>query len=169
VPLPAHDVSYRILDVLQKYGRHIEPEGENNHKWLGRDMFFPRVLEYVKKHQPVKMILPSFPWKSVNRVDKVTGALPDLGEELALSRLNALCVEIGKVYEYGAEVHIATDGLVFNGMQLSINYGYSPLPRILSTLKDKTIYIYIYTDSTCWNQMWLESQITTLGITASHF
>ena len=45
----------------------------------------------------------------------MTGALPDLGEELALARLHNLCEDIGKVYEHGAQVTIATDGLVFNG------------------------------------------------------
>ncbi|KZL78855.1 pyoverdine dityrosine biosynthesis protein [Colletotrichum incanum] len=107
-------VAHKILDVLQVFGRHIIPEGQENHEWLGRKMFHPRVEEYVKKGESVKMIIPAFPWKSINRTDKVTGVLPDLGEELALARLNDLCVEIGKVYTHGAEVHIATDGLVFN-------------------------------------------------------
>ena len=51
----------------------------------------------------------------INLVDKVTGKLPDLGEELAMARLNSLCVDIAEVYEHGAEITIATDGLVFNG------------------------------------------------------
>ncbi|KAK1570248.1 pyoverdine/dityrosine biosynthesis protein [Colletotrichum navitas] len=107
-------VAHKVLDVLEVFGRHIIPEGQENHEWLGRKMFHPRVEEYIKKNESVKMIIPAFPWKSINRTDKVTGALPDLGEELALARLNDLCVEIGKVYTHGAEVHIATDGLVFN-------------------------------------------------------
>ncbi|KDN61691.1 putative pyoverdine/dityrosine biosynthesis protein [Colletotrichum sublineola] len=107
-------VAHKVLDILEVFGRHIIPEGQENHEWLGRTMFHPRVEEYVKKGESVKMIIPAFPWKSINRTDKVTGALPDLGEELALARLNDLCVEIGKVYTHGAEVHIATDGLVFN-------------------------------------------------------
>ncbi|EFQ36191.1 pyoverdine/dityrosine biosynthesis protein [Colletotrichum graminicola M1.001] len=111
-------VAHKILDVLEVFGRHIIPEGHENHEWLGRKIFHPRVEEYVKKKESVKMIIPAFPWKSINRTDKVTGALPDLGEELALARLNDLCVEIGKVYTHGAEVHIATDGLVFNAWLL---------------------------------------------------
>ncbi|KAK2027389.1 pyoverdine/dityrosine biosynthesis protein [Colletotrichum zoysiae] len=107
-------VAHKILDILEVFGRHIILEGQENHEWLGRKMFHPRVEEYVKKSESVKMIIPAFPWKSINRTDKVTGALPDFGEELALARLNDLCVEIGKVYTQGAEVHIATDGLVFN-------------------------------------------------------
>ncbi|PNP78552.1 hypothetical protein FNYG_08100 [Fusarium nygamai] len=109
-----HDKAQRILDVLETYGRHIQPDGEGNCKWLGRERCFAHVAQHVKDQRPVRMILPSFPWKSINRVEKVIGALPDLGEELALERLNALCVDIGKVYEHGAEIHIATDGLVFN-------------------------------------------------------
>ncbi|KAK2044695.1 pyoverdine/dityrosine biosynthesis protein [Colletotrichum somersetense] len=111
-------VAHKILDILEVFGRHIIPEGQENHEWLGRKMFHPRVEEYVKKSESVKMIIPAFPWKSINRTDKVTGALPDFGEELALARLNDLCVEIGKVYTQGAEVHIATDGLVFNAWLL---------------------------------------------------
>ncbi|KAI3538148.1 pyoverdine/dityrosine biosynthesis protein [Colletotrichum tamarilloi] len=110
----SEQVAHKILDVLQAFGRHIIPEGQENHEWLGRKMFHGRVEEYVKKGESVKMIIPAFPWKSINRTDKVTGVLPDLGEDLALARLNDLCVEIGKVYTHGAEVHIATDGLVFN-------------------------------------------------------
>lgn len=111
----SEQIAHKVLDVLEVFGRHIIPEGQENHEWLGRKMFHPRVKDYVKRGESVKMIIPAFPWKSVNRTDKVTGTLPDLGEELALARLNDLCEEIGKVYQHGAEVHIATDGLVFNG------------------------------------------------------
>ncbi|KAF0327129.1 hypothetical protein K4K61_003356 [Colletotrichum sp. SAR11_59] len=108
------EIAHKIMDIFQSYGRHILPEGETEHTWIGRKMFLPRVEQYIRDNVPIKMIIPSFPWKSINRVDKVIGVLPDLGEDLALARLNALCVDIGKVYQGGAEVHIATDGLVFN-------------------------------------------------------
>ncbi|KAK7718196.1 hypothetical protein SLS57_006071 [Botryosphaeria dothidea] len=60
------------------------------------------------------MVLPSFPWKSINRIDKVLGTEPDLGEELALARVNDLCRSVQQVYEPGAMVVIATDGLCYN-------------------------------------------------------
>lgn len=53
--------------------------------------------------------------KQINRIEKVNGSLPDLGEVLALARLNSLCKDIETVYPKGAEVTIATDGLVFDG------------------------------------------------------
>jgi pyoverdine/dityrosine biosynthesis protein Dit1 len=41
--------------------------------------------------------------------------LPDLGEELAMTRLNSIAVAIKNVYEPGALVNIASDGILFNG------------------------------------------------------
>jgi pyoverdine/dityrosine biosynthesis protein Dit1 len=40
--------------------------------------------------------------------------LPDLGEELALARLNQMCEDIRAVYPMGGQVWLATDGLVFD-------------------------------------------------------
>jgi pyoverdine/dityrosine biosynthesis protein Dit1 len=61
------------------------------------------------------MLLPGFPFKSPNNKTKVLGVLPDLGEELALKRLDSMAVAVEKVYEGGAEIHITSDGLVYNG------------------------------------------------------
>ena len=114
---PSTEQASKILDVLQRYGQHIKDENDKSahSTWPGRAKFLPKVEQQVEACQAIKMILPSFPWKSVNAVDKVTGKLPDLGEELALARLNALCKDVAEVYEPGAEVTIATDGLVFSG------------------------------------------------------
>ncbi|PVH95939.1 hypothetical protein DM02DRAFT_476428, partial [Periconia macrospinosa] len=105
-----------ILDVIQRYGKHLAPkEGEGKQEeWIGRPMFMERVLTQLRRGEAIKMILPAFPWKSINKVDKVTGILPDLGEELALARLNQMCEDIRAVYSFGGEVHLATDGLVFD-------------------------------------------------------
>ena len=43
------------------------------------------------------------------------GHLPDLGEELALELLQRLGTDVEKVYAPGAQVIIATDGVLFNG------------------------------------------------------
>jgi len=40
--------------------------------------------------------------------------LPDLGEELALARLNQMCEDIRSIYPMGGQVWLATDGLVFD-------------------------------------------------------
>lgn len=51
----------------------------------------------------------------LNRENKVLGHLPDLGEELALRRLNAMAESVKDVYKFGAVVNIASDGVLFNG------------------------------------------------------
>lgn len=101
----------KVLDVIQTYGVAFE---RTNH-WEGLESFVPIVKKQVEAGEPVRLLLPGFPFKSPNAKDKVLGTLPDLGEELALSHLNGLCDNIATVYEHGAEVHICSDGLVYNG------------------------------------------------------
>jgi pyoverdine/dityrosine biosynthesis protein Dit1 len=124
-PPPAIQVGYKdqdqlasdILDIVQRYGQHLPPAdgaGEHAGVWLGKPLFMGKVKAQLEKGQAIHIILPAFPWKSVNKVDKVTGILPDLGEELALYRLNQMCEDIKTVYPLGGQVHIATDGLVFD-------------------------------------------------------
>ncbi|KAF5878166.1 putative transferase family protein [Botrytis fragariae] len=104
----------KILRIIQSYGQN-EPDPTGS-PWLGMVKFDPIVQKHVADCEPIKMVLPAFPWKSVNKVDKVLGRLPDFGEELALARLNQLCNDIGEIYEYGAEVTITSDGLVYSDL-----------------------------------------------------
>jgi pyoverdine/dityrosine biosynthesis protein Dit1 len=100
-----------ILKIIERYGLNYEREG----KWDGFGTFLPVVVGQVSRGESIKMLLPGFPFKSPNTRDKVLGVLPDLGEELALNHLNGLCENIKAIYEHGAEVHITSDGLVYNG------------------------------------------------------
>lgn len=101
-----------ILKVIESYGVDYEKSGGS---WKGLESFIPVVEEQVKRHEPIRMILPAFPFKSPNSRDKVLGAMPDFGEELALAHLNGLCENIAQVYRPGADVYISSDGLVYNG------------------------------------------------------
>jgi pyoverdine/dityrosine biosynthesis protein Dit1 len=100
-----------ILHILEKYGLNYERTGT----WDGFDTFLPIVTAAVSRKEPIRMLLPGFPFKSPNNKTKVLGVLPDLGEELALKRLDSMAVAVEKVYEGGAEIHITSDGLVYNG------------------------------------------------------
>jgi hypothetical protein len=104
----------KVLHVIQTYGVAFE---RTNH-WEGLETFIPTVKKQIEASEPVRLLLPGFPFKSPNGKDKVLGLLPDFGEELALSHLNGLCDNIATVYEHGAEVHICSDGLVYNGTSL---------------------------------------------------
>ena len=113
VSAPVVDVTSRVLDIVQSYGQNeVKPGCE---VWPGRAKFEPNVRKQIETGEAVKISLPAFPWKSVNKVEKVLGAIPDLGEELALSRLNALCAEVKEIYEPGATVTLTSDGLVYSG------------------------------------------------------
>lgn len=100
-----------IMDILEKFS--LQQHGNNT--FMGRDVFSPRVRRHVVAGRKIPMVLPAFPAKSINVIDKVLGASPDLGEELALDRLNDLCSQIGQIYKPGAMVLIATDGACYNG------------------------------------------------------
>ena len=108
------DIAAQILSIIQRYGQNTPVD--KNVQWAGRAKFEPAVERYVVNDEPVRMILPAFPFKSPNRSDKTLGALPDLGEELALQHLNGLCDSITEVYQPGATVIIASDGIVYNDL-----------------------------------------------------
>jgi len=116
---PTAKLALQILNIIQRYGQNTSP---SDVPWAGKARFLPVVERYVKNNDPVRMVLPAFPFKSPNRVDKTLGALPDLGEELALQHLNGLCESIKDVYEPGATVTITSDGLVYNGMLVFVTF-----------------------------------------------
>ena len=109
---PSAKLANDILDIIQRYGKNIATKDA---PWPGKAKFLPIVESYVTKEEPVRMVLPAFPFKSPNRKDKTLGSLPDLGEELALMHLNGLCETISEIYSHGANVVITSDGLVYNG------------------------------------------------------
>ncbi|KAK7992579.1 putative ABC1 transport protein [Apiospora saccharicola] len=82
----------------------------------GNPKFLSIVDGFVLSEQRVEMCLPAFPFKSANKVYKVFSVLPDKAEELALERLNTMCVRIGEIYAPGAKVLIISDGLVYNDL-----------------------------------------------------
>jgi pyoverdine/dityrosine biosynthesis protein Dit1 len=109
-----------ILKIIEKYGLNYERTGS----WDGFATFLPVVKGQVERGEPIKMLLPGFPFKSPNNKTKVLGVLPDLGEELALKRLDGIASAIDAVYENGAEIHITSDGLVYNGSSKTFSTSY---------------------------------------------
>ena len=110
------EVVSKVMDILESFA--LQQRG--NDVFYGRDVFSPRTKLHVAAGRVIPMVLPAFPAKSINTVDKVMGPMPDFGEELALDRLNDLCTRVRKVYPPGAEVLIATDGACYNGKHTNI-------------------------------------------------
>jgi hypothetical protein len=56
----------KVLDIIESYGQHTgESASAAGSIWIGRTKFTPRVESFIRNLEPVKMFLPSFPWKSV--------------------------------------------------------------------------------------------------------
>jgi hypothetical protein len=104
-------IANEILDIVESYGISEKPDTPCE----ARTKFLPIIVSYIEKEAIVPMVLPAFPFKSPNRIGKALGVLPDLGEEIALAHLQGFCNTIAQVYQPGAEIHIASDGLVYNG------------------------------------------------------
>ncbi|KAJ5503166.1 hypothetical protein N7463_006040 [Penicillium fimorum] len=103
-----------IMNIVECYGSHERTTAAG--EWLGRSSFTPRVQTHIVANRTIPMVLPAFPMKSNNRMDKVLGALPDLGDELGLARLMNLCRDIKAAYPPGAVVVIVTDGICYNDL-----------------------------------------------------
>ena len=108
------ETSARVLEVIYKYlmTKFGDPEEKISQ---GTPKFLAVISKFVSEAKTIQMCLPAFPWKSANKVYKVLGSLPDKAEEVALRRLNTMCVEIAEVYKPGATLTIISDGLVYNG------------------------------------------------------
>lgn len=72
-----------------------------------------KAMEQFYENIPLTFLLPAFPAKSPS-TEKTSGIHPDLGEVLALKRLNEMCQKISSVYASGAKVVICSDGRVFS-------------------------------------------------------
>ncbi|MFJ3673503.1 L-tyrosine/L-tryptophan isonitrile synthase family protein [Streptomyces sp. NPDC090106] len=74
-----------------------------------------QISDFVRARAPIAFTLPGFPCKSPNPA-KVLGHLPDMGERLSLTFLDALCQQIKQIYPPGAHISICSDGHVFGDL-----------------------------------------------------
>jgi ATP-binding cassette subfamily G (WHITE) protein 2 (PDR) len=107
-------ISEQILDIIFHYALNKFSDSKQRLE-AGRPAFLSVIAKFVAAEERVDMCLPAFPFKSANKVYKVFGVLPDKSEEIALDRLNSMCIRIGQIYKPGARCTIVSDGLVYNG------------------------------------------------------
>lgn len=110
----AWSIAQQILDTILRYKSPI-PKDNIDRSDEGAIKFLAIVYKAVKAQQPVRMVLPAFPFKSPNTQSKVLGTLPDKGEDVALARLNGMCAAIQEIYDPGARLIVVSDGVVYNG------------------------------------------------------
>ncbi|TDZ46123.1 Spore wall maturation protein DIT1 [Colletotrichum trifolii] len=101
-----------LLTIFRRFSHHEENTGSVP---AYEAVAAARLKAFDDADEPVSLLLPAFPWKNAN-AEKVLGADPDFGEELALARLNHLCEELGTIYPHGAELTLVADGPVYNDL-----------------------------------------------------
>lgn len=120
-PEAASSVTEALTDrltssIVDAYERHLKftPEGC---RWAseGRTLFTKTVSHFVALGEAVEFVLPAFPCKSSN-LNKVSGALPDKGEELALRTLKLFSNDVASFYAPGVLVRVVSDGHVFSDL-----------------------------------------------------
>ena len=121
---PPHDSAHfstaeNVLRELFRF-RRLQPSAEESARKCASEpcreclaLHLPKVQKAMAENVPIPLVLPAFPAKSANR-NKVTGVLPDFGEELALRFLQERCDAIAAIYEPGAHIVICSDGRVFS-------------------------------------------------------
>ena len=80
----------------------------------GRDFIHSKLHDFLENNEKIQFILPGFPCKSPNKVGKTFGISPDMGEVLALERLDNLCEDINAIHGAGCELTILCDGTTFS-------------------------------------------------------
>lgn len=90
-------------------------EQANSHCFECKRRAEQSIKPFVESHQKIRFILPAFPAKSANR-NKTLSSKPDLGEKLALQKLNDFIATINTVHKPGCELLICSDGHVFNDL-----------------------------------------------------
>ncbi|KAJ4051366.1 hypothetical protein NW756_003480 [Fusarium oxysporum] len=110
-----HAVSSKILDIIFEYALNKFSDSKERLE-AGRPKFLSVVGKFVTTSTRVEMCLPAFPFKSANKAYKVFGILPDKAEEIALDRLNTMCIRIGEIYQPGVQCTIISDGVVYNDL-----------------------------------------------------
>lgn len=106
-----------VLQEVMQYRRMSGPETCSSEAPCAECMapHLPKIVAKIEQQQPITFVLPAFPGKSPN-LAKVLGTLPDMAERLALEFLQQLCERIGRIYEPGAKVILASDGRVFSDL-----------------------------------------------------
>src|SRR5687767_2994259 len=108
-------IAHKILEIISELRNVTATEANAESAAEGLSYHLGKIEALVARNAVIELVLPAFPAKSANP-EKTTGTLPDLGELLAMRRLEALCVKIEEIYAPGARVVICSDGRVFSDL-----------------------------------------------------
>ena len=89
--VPLKDVAELVTAEFNKIRKQPKED-----KWEveGREIFKRKVQEMVDAGKTLAFVLPAFPFKSTNHVEKVMGPKPDVGERLAVATMHQFAKKV---------------------------------------------------------------------------
>ena len=118
-------IAEELVGVFSKY--RMTPTAVDQFDAVGKIKMVEKLNHFIKDQKEIQFVMLGFPFKSTNSRDKVIGELADEGERISLQTFQSFTEEISSIYNPGARINIASDGLVFNE---------------LLEVKDSTVYKY---------------------------
>jgi 2-keto-3-deoxy-L-rhamnonate aldolase RhmA/pyoverdine/dityrosine biosynthesis protein Dit1/alpha-ketoglutarate-dependent taurine dioxygenase/SAM-dependent methyltransferase len=76
----------------------------------------PFLEKAIRDKEPIRLVLPAFPFKSSNRTAKVLGADPDDAERISLLHLDGLCKALEEATKLKVDLLITSDGVMYNDL-----------------------------------------------------
>jgi pyoverdine/dityrosine biosynthesis protein Dit1 len=153
-PLPDEKQTHlatEILKTLFRY-RRLEADPGSCARTPCEQCFaihLPKIRRCIAAEEPIHFLLPAFPAKSPNQT-KVLGTLPDMAEEIALSFLERVCVELRELYSPGARISICSDGRVFSDLvgvsDENVSSYATELKSMMSRLKTQSLDFFCMED-----------------------
>jgi pyoverdine/dityrosine biosynthesis protein Dit1 len=106
---------YTINQILEIFeGFRMTPTPIDQYETKGKEILREKLTSFVILNKPIDFVMLGFPFKSTNIRDKVLGQLPDAAEEETLRNFARFNAAVKAVYEPGVNIHIVSDGFVFN-------------------------------------------------------
>lgn len=106
----------KIIDILMCFSDHKASDfADSSLDHYRADL--AKKLRHARDCGLLEIVLPGFPYKSANHRHKTLSHLPDLGEDIALRRLEHLRKKISKASGLPVKLIIASDGFAFNDLK----------------------------------------------------
>lgn len=143
-------IQCQIADIIAGYLLNTSDSQFEN---KGRAYLESQLQYFTEQNRAIQLLLPGFPCKSPNDIDKAFSDMPDYGEVSAIEQLDKLCFDINAIYPPGSELTILSDGTTFadvvevkdetkerykqalRGLTVTENIDWAELPDILPKLE----------------------------------
>ncbi|ODV80071.1 uncharacterized protein CANTADRAFT_21328 [Suhomyces tanzawaensis NRRL Y-17324] len=125
--------------IAELFVKDLKNTTEYDEWQFGGSDYFKSVVDFfTSRNTAIQAVLPAFPCKSSN-LEKVSGPLPDRGEQMALQKLITFARKVKEIYKPGIKLWIVSDGHVFSDCIAvdddQVNVYSSALKNLYQTLK----------------------------------